>query len=504
MRSVKWLCIILGTLLVGILVACGTQEGNPPPELPTAFEPTAQPTPVLGAKEAGPLPEYRMALTLDPAARRLSGQQQVVYPNRTGSDLNELVFRLYPNLAQYGGNMNIGPVWVDGQRGESFLRAEETSLVIPLPSPLPRAESVTVDLTFDVQIPEIETGYVLFGLSQGIWSLPDAYPLLAVHRETVGLAGGETPWYEDIAPAHSDAVFAEAAYYDVTLTLPPTLTLATTGKVVSDTLTVDSQNAEAPALRTYHILGGPLREFAWLASEAYSVAETTAYGTVLRSYYLPGDDAAGQATLNIAAAALRAYQDTFGPYPFEDMSVAEAPLLYLGMEYPGLNLIGMDLYRDQRSELEDRVAHEIAHQWWYAQVGNDQINTPWLDEGLAEYSMAIYYEQVFGEAHMNTLVNQRWLVPYQVAVDNEYDSIVNQPSSAFTWEYEVIVYGKAALFFHFLRQQVGAETFKSVLHEYTTRYRWRIATPDDVLRVAESVSGQDLDGLYNHWILSKQ
>jgi aminopeptidase N len=290
----------------------------------------------------------------------------------------------------------------------------------------------------------------------------------------------------------------------VTLTLPPTLTLATTGRVMSDTLTVDSLDAEAPALRTYHIMGGPLREFAWLASEAYSVAETTAYGTVLRSFYLPGDDAAGQATLNIAAAALRAYQDAFGPYPFEEMSVVEAPLIYLGMEYPGLNLIGMDLYRDQRSELEDRVAHEIAHQWWYAQVGNDQINTPWLDEGLAEYSMAIYYEQVFGEAHMNTLVNQRWLVPYQVAVDNEYDAIVNQPASAFAWEYEVIVYGKAALFFHFLRQELGAETFNNVLREYATRYRWRIATSDDILRVAESVSGQDLDGLYNRWILGKQ
>ncbi len=222
------------------MLLAAQQEANPPPELPTAFEPTAQPTPVLGAEEAGPLPEYRMALTLDPAARRLTGQQQVVYPNRTGADLNELVFRLYPNLAQYGGNMNIGPVWVDGQRGANrFSGPKRHRLVIPLPSPLPRQrQSLSTSLSMS-KSRRLKTGYVLFGLSQGIWSLPDAYPLLAVHRETVGLAGGETPWYEDIAPAHSDAVFAEAAYYDVTLTLPPTLTLATTGQVVSDTLTVD-------------------------------------------------------------------------------------------------------------------------------------------------------------------------------------------------------------------------------------------------------------------------
>jgi aminopeptidase N len=234
------------------------------------------------------------------------------------------------------------------------------------------------------------------------------------------------------------------------------------------------------------------------------MAETKAYGTVLRSYYLPGDEASGQATLNISAAALRSYEDAYGPYPFEEMIVAEAPLQYYGMEYPGLNLIGSSLYREQRDELENRVVHEIAHQWWYAQVGNDQVNTPWLDEGLAEYSMAIYYYQVFGEARANTLVNQRWLVPYQVAVENEYDAVVNQPSSAFTWEYEVIVYAKAALFFNALHQELGDETFKAIMREYVSRFRWRVATPDDLLEVAESVSGKDLDGLYNRWILSHQ
>jgi aminopeptidase N len=247
-----------------------------------------------------------------------------------------------------------------------------------------------------------------------------------------------------------------------------------------------------------------LREFAWLGSAEYRVAETTAYGTRLRSYFLPGDEAAGEASLNIAAAALRSYEDAFGPYPYSEMIVAEAPLLHFGMEYPGLNLIGVDLYRDQRAQLEDRVVHEVAHQWWYAQVGNDQVNIPWLDEGLAEYSMAIYYRQVFGEARANTLINQRWLVPYQVAIENGYDAVVNQPSSAFTWEYEVIVYGKAALFFDALHRELGEDTFRSVLHTYADQYRWQIAAPQDLIEVAESVSGKDLDALYNRWILSKK
>jgi hypothetical protein len=492
-----WRWLALWILLVGALASCGSRPTEPSLTLPTPFQPTVQPTPILGVEQAGPLPEYRIMLTLDPVERRLAGQQQVTIPNRSGLELNEIVFRLYPNLPQYGGLMGMGPTWADGERVTSFLRADGTSLVLPLPRPLAPDESVTVEMTFDTEIPQEEEGYVLFGYSQGIWSVPDAYPLLAVHGGSMGLTGAQATWYEDIAPSHGDAVVADAALYDVTLTLPPTLTLVTTGSVVSDTVNATGQHV-------YRIVGGPLREFAWLASADYLVAETTAYGTILRSYYLPGDEAGGQATLNIAAAALRAYEDTFGPYPFDLMAVAEAPLLYYGMEYPGLNLIGVDLYRDQRAELEDRIVHEIAHQWWYAQVGNDQVNTPWLDEGLAEYSMAIYYGQVYGQARVNTLINQRWLVPYQVAVENEYDAVVNQPSSAFSWDYQVIVYGKAALFFNALHQELGDETFERVLHEYLDRYRWRIATPDGFLSVAESVSGQDLDRLYNEWILGKQ
>ncbi len=492
MKPSSRICVLLLITLAGIVSACSAGPTDPVHQNTPAEQPTAAPPTVIGvptAEEVSPFPEYDLTLTLKAGERRLAGKQRVTFPNHTGVDLSEIVFRLYPNLPQYDGRIIVGPVSIDDEQSSPSLRADDTSLVIPLNRLLAPETSTTIELTFEVEIPVKESGYSLFGYSQGIWSVPDGYPLLAVHDGS--------RWHEDVSPAHGDAVFAEAAQYEVALTLPPTLTLLATGSVVSHAPTEEGQ-------RTYRIVGGPLREFAWLASADYRVAETTAYGTLLRSYYLPGDEASGQATLNVAAAALRAYEDAFGPYPFAEMIVAEAPLQYYGMEFPSLNLIGLDLYREYRGQLEDRVIHEIAHQWWYAQVGNDQVNTPWLDEGLAEYSMAIYYHQVFGEAHANTLVNQRWLVPYQIAVEDGYDAVVNQPSSAFGWEYEVIVYGKAALFFDALHRELGDETFRAILHEYVEQYRWRIATPDDFLQVAESVSGQELDALYSRWILSKQ
>jgi len=482
-RQITWLRAVLWLGLAGALAGCSLSPGESPPPVPPELGA------VPGIEAVGPLPDYRLDLVLDPQKRRLTGRQRVVVPNRSAVALEEIVFRLYPNSPQYGGQVGIGPVWVAGERGDSVLRAEDTALAVPLPQPLEPEDSVTISLTFNVEIPARDSGSVLFGISRGVWSLPDAYPLLAVYDGT--------RWHEDLAPAYGDAVFAEAALYEVNLTLPATLTLIATGSVVTSTRQADGQ-------QTYRIIGGPLREFAWLASREYLVAETVAQGAVVRSYYLPGDEAAGQAVLNTAAAALRAYGTAYGPYPFPEMTVVEAPLGFYGMEYPGLNLIGMDLYRGQRAELEDRIAHEIAHQWWYSQVGNDQVNTPWLDEGLAEYSTATYYGQVYGQARANKLINQRWLVPYQLAVENGLDAVVNQPAADFGQEYEVIVYGKAALFFAALRQELGDETYLAVLREYLDRFRWRIATPDDFLQVAEEVSGQDLDGLYNHWILSKQ
>ena len=118
--------------------------------------------------------------------------------------------------------------------------------------------------------------------------------------------------------------------------------------------------------------------------------------------------------------------------------------------------------------------------------------------------MAVYYQYVYGQDQADVLIGQRWEVPYQIAVENEYDSVVDQPSSAFSWDYEVIVYAKAALFFDALQQELGDELFQAFLRAYCDAFRWKIATPAGLMQVAESVSNRDLDAIYDFWILSSQ
>jgi aminopeptidase N len=217
---------------------------------------------------------------------------------------------------------------------------------------------------------------------------------------------------------------------------------------------------------------------------------------------LAGDEATGRAAAEYTAAALRIYQDLFGPYPYNELVVVAGPLTFRGMEYPGLFELGVDLYRQNADELEFRVAHEVAHQWWYNLVGNDPVNMPWLDEGLAEFATYFYTLHTAGQARADALAVQRWQAPYAAVRNMGLDAATNQPVEAYqASNYETIIYGKAALFHNELRQAMGEERYLDMLRAYIARHRFGIATSEDLLALVEEYGGAKAKDLYRQWIV---
>ena len=331
----------------------------------------------------------------------------------------------------------------------------------------------------------------MLGYSQGIFTLPDFYPILAVH-DTSG-------WHRDIAPAFADAGFADAAFYHVMMTAPPEQVIVSTGAIVN-------QATDPDGMTTTEIIAGPIREFVILASPDYESISTEALGTEIISYYLRGDQAAGQTALYRAASALRVYSDLYGLYPYTVMNVAEAPLRFQGMEFSTLNLLGVDLYRTHRSQLSYLTIHEVAHQWWYSQVGSDPFNSPWLDEGLAEYSAYVYYWKTYGREEADSLRERRWTAALEYARTTDSDMVLAEPVTEYSNPkvYESMVYAKGALFFDTLRRSVGDDTYFAILQEYVRRYLFQNVLPEDFFAVAREVSGRDLTPLINEWILSAE
>jgi aminopeptidase N len=337
-----------------------------------------------------------------------------------------------------------------------------------------------------VQLPRnAEANYTLFGWDGSVLSLPGLYPTLAVEQD------GE--WILDQPPGHGDVLFNETALYQLDITLPSDLVVVASGVTLN---VIDNPDNS----RTWQIAGGPLRDMTVMAGPFQAVSENAA-GATVTSYYLPGHQAAAQAVLAHAAASLRLYGDTYGPYPYTELDVVEAPLNVRGMEYSGLVLIGADLYRDQREYLTFLVAHEVAHQWWYNVIGNSPYREPWLDEGLTEYSAFDYYRGVFGQSAAERLLAGRWLIPFDAAASGGVDGTVDRPASDFDpASYELLVYAKAALFFNALREELGEEMYQKVLQTYYAENRYRIVTPATFLATAERVSGQNLNPVAEEWL----
>ena len=433
------------------------------------------------------VPRYVVTATLDANTLTLAGQQSIRYTNHTGRSLRDVVLRLYPNLPQYIGGLGLDEVTVDGQEVTWAYEADDTAARLVLPRTLAPGAATTVVLTFHAQARSLDQEYVLYGQARGLVSLPSTLPLLAVY--------GPDGWRVDKGKNYGDVTFTDVALFEVRLTAPAAYQIVTTGTVLTTTATGVTR-------ATHHIVSGPARDFCIFAGPELRVVTAQADETTVYSYYQPSDAAGGHAALWQAAAALRIYNRLFGPSPLAEFKIVEAPLGVRGMEYPGLSLIGDDLYASaNRDDLEFLVAHEVGHQWWYNLVGNDQLLSPWQDEGLTEYNTAFYYRLLYGQARTDELKRVRWTIPAESLVKRGRDAPIGKPVADYSaYDYEAIVYAKGALFFDAVRQAIGDEAYFQALRAYRRQYAYRSAGPTDLLRAFEEASGKKLDGLYREWV----
>ena len=441
----------------------------------------------------GDLNQYQISVTIDPQALTLTASERVIYTNRATVPLNELYFATFPNAPANGGNLRVSRATVDGQERPTSLEVSDTALKLPLAQPLAPGRTTVVTLDFVTEVPrDSQGGYAVINYARGVLALASWYPILRVYE-----AGG---WHKDLAPPWGDQVFSETALYAVDITAPKSWVVVASGSVVGQ-----KANADGTVTQSYRT--GPMRDFYIIASEQFQKLSAQVGETTINSYYLPADKTYGEQTLQFAKDAFRTFSQRFGTYPFAEFDVVESATMAGGIEYPGLVIITDRYYNStaQPGRLEFVVVHEVAHQWWYSLVGNDQVRQPWVDEALANYSAIVYFEAIRGNGYASSVLQQVLRAPYEAAVRNGQDAVVDQPVSAFTSQnYGPIVYDKGALFFDALRQKVGDDVFFKIMQEYFRQYQYKIADGPGFLRLAEQVSGQDLKALYKEWIQSKK
>jgi aminopeptidase N len=257
--------------------------------------------------------------------------------------------------------------------------------------------------------------------------------------------------------------------------------------------------------RTLLAVGGPIRDFYIAMSADYRVVSQQVDGTRVNSYYLPGQEEGGAEALRYASESLHLFSQEFGAYPYAELDVVATPTSAGGIEYPGVIAIASSFYGDpDYYYFGVVVTHEVAHQWWHGLVGSDQLDEPWMDEALTNYSMYLYYEGTAGRDQANVIKEKVFKEPYRTAQQEFRDREVGGPVSSFSQEdYVTIVYGKGPLFFDAVRAQVGDAAFFAALQTYLARHRYRVAYPEDLIAAFEDASGQQIDDLYRSWIEGK-
>jgi len=426
-------------------------------------------------------PTYDIELTIDPTSARVTGRQTITYTNAEAEALDSIVLRLLPNAPGYGGMMTVTHLLRSGQSIVPRAELGDTVLRVPLEPPLKPDRTVWLSMDFTVDVPTSNiSGHGLFSYFQGVMALPTVYPLVPAYDE----AG----WHTGTAPVHGDDVFSDVAIYNAKVSAPSTFTLIATGA------------CGTPSEGTWTCEAAPMRDFTVVLGEDYERAGREVRGVVVNSYFYEWHTPGGGKALDVAVDAVEAFSGFFGPYPYTELDVVETPNYLGGMEYSGLVVVEDGLYPGV-STVEWLTAHEVAHQWWMVVVGNDQINEPWLDEALTQYSTMLYYEAVYGKQRADAILNAVFVQTHQALESTGKDMPAGLPADAYPPDlYFDIVYDKGALYFHELRERVGDDVFFDTLQTYYSRHRYQIATTESFLDTVEDVTGDRHEDLYRTWI----
>ena len=445
---------------------------------------------------------YTMTLVYEPSTRSLAGEMTVQLENRTESAWETVEFQLWPNAfregakylpvsetyapAVYYKGASFGGITLTGiEGGEARVVGEDENILeVTPPAPVYPDERITLTMRFTVLLPEIEHR---LGVGQKTVNLGNFYPILC--------AWGEEGFCEHVYACCGDPFVSSVADYDVTFSLPASYHVAHTGT---------GTRTEENGLATYHVRAEGVRDFAMVCSEQFTVHTAEASGIPVAYYAL--DDADPSGTLQTACEGLSYYADTSGAHAYPAYTVVETGFPYGGMEYPMLSLIADDL---PATEVPLVVAHETAHQWWYAMVGSDQYHEAWQDEGLAEYSAALFFEAYpeYGRTYADMVAASESAYRAYYSVSAQLlrgETAMRRDLTDYTgdYAYRSLAYDKGVILFDRLRQTVGEERFFAAIKDYARAYKGEIAPPEALIArfaarspQAEGIFAAFLDGL---------
>jgi|GEM_PF-1341963 len=402
---------------------------------------------------------YTLNLTSDSTGSNWSGHESVSFTNASPTPLNEVYLRLWDNW--HGTCPSNQPIQVSNVTGGTAgaLEVACTALKITLPAPLAQGQSGSIGFDLSIAVPGTSDR---FGRDGSYNMIGNAIPVLAV-RDASG-------WHLDPYTNNGESFYQLISNYSVTLDHPTSVLTPTTGTAT------EAPGATGRTITTATATN--VREFAWCAGPFVKSTATTSTGVVVNLWRTSGVSASTAASLmTTATSAMAGHAARWGAYPYGEVDVVlDDNFWFGGMEYPGLTL-------DTTSA--NALIHELGHQWFYGIVGDDEYNTPWLDEGFTDFITDIQE----GDTGNGCWTGQ-W--------DSSAEKITNSMAywDAHPDRYSTVVYGYGKCALHDLQRTMGDTAFTTMLHNYAQSHWYGISTVADFKAAAQAATSVDLTSFW--------
>ncbi|WP_328549766.1 MULTISPECIES: M1 family metallopeptidase [unclassified Streptomyces] len=417
-------------------------------------------TPPADSTRTPAAPSYTVSLTSNTSGTVWTGHESATFTNASATALSEVYLRLWDN---YHGSCSSMPITVTnvsgGTAGSPSVAC--TALQITLPAPLAQGQSATIGFDLGITVP---SGADRFGHDGAFSFVGNALPVLAV-KDGSG-------WHLDPYTNNGESFYSLAADFKVTLDHPSTLLVPATGT------SADTPGSSGRTVTT--ATASKVRDFAWAAGPFSKISGTSAAGTAINVYSVSDISSSdAQSMLSTAKTAVDAHAARFGAYPYGELdAVIDNNYWFGGMEYPGFVL---DLVSTTA------LTHEIGHQWWYGIVGDDEYNSPWLDEAFTDYSTDL----ALGKTGTNCWNSVSWA--------SSTEKITNSMAywDTHSSRYSTVVYGYGKCALHDLRRVLGDTVMTKLLKDYATSHWYGVSTTSEFKAAAQAATTTDLTSFWS-------
>lgn len=430
----------------------------------------------------------------------LTCSQSVEYVNTSENILTEVDFFLYPNSfaeeqtpvptsymasaypnGESFGCLEMASVKVGGETAKFAIEEENKSiLVVNFGKELYPDEMIEIEMDYTVRLANINHR---LGYGEKTVNFGTFFPIACVYENGFvrnGFSSSGDPFYSDVSN------------FEVKVSFPDEYVLASTG------------NQEVQSDGEVLCTAENVRDFAFVLSKEFELLSKEVNGVTVNYYYYEDENA--EENLQISCEAVETFEDLFGQYPYKQLSVVKTNFCFGGMEYPNLVMIS-DSITDKET-CNYVIVHEIAHQWWYGLVGNNEYTDAWVDEGLTEYSTALFFEENekygfdYDVVMENALNGYKKFVEIYSSVLREVDESMQRDLSQFLTEPEYVncTYTKGMLLFDSLRDTLGKRKFEKCLKNYYKEYKFENSSYEKLVKSFSKSANRNLENFFASWV----